>query len=70
MSALPETIPALVAAPEPATPEPAIKETHDLALHCRDLALARGGEQFRFNFDLQPGELLVLVSDVAYLQKP
>lgn len=56
MSASPETIPALVAAPYPAS-----EVTTDLALHCQDLALSRDGEQFRFSFSLQPGELLVLI---------
>lgn len=56
MSALRETIPAPVAASEPAA-----EVTTDLALHCQDLALSRGDEQFRFSFELQPGELLVLV---------
>lgn len=56
MSAPPETIPAPVAAPAPAP-----QAASDQALHCQNLTLTRDGEQFRFSFDLRPGELLVLV---------
>jgi thiamine transport system ATP-binding protein len=35
--------------------------TVEQTLQCRGLSLSRGEEQFRFSFDLHPGELLVLI---------